>query len=494
MFSSLAIAAMLAAAATAAERFVTPGGTPHGDGSQARPWDLATALAERDRLGPGDTVWLGGGTYRGPFRKSAQPSGTAERPIIYRAMPGQRVTLTAKDDDRSVLEIAGAEHVWFWGLEVTVGGRPELGHYGAGISLRGGREIKLINLVVHDCPNRSGIAGSNLGSEFYGCLIYRNGQWANALAHGTYTQNRPEDVGGDPDKLPWKIHRDCAVFQNFGWGVHSYGTSPRLANLLYEGVVAYGNGLPAGAAQPCPNLLAGGRKPSDNVVLRHCSTYYPERGNFKRGTDLGLSAENGRLTVQDCCFVGGQDALWLRKWQQASVTGCRFLTANGCALRLIRPAGYQPARYHFADNIYYKLASPPFGLDDAAIEDLAAWQSATGLDQSSRTIAGRPGEPWVFLRPNRYEPERALLAVYNWPRTAEVEVPLGRLWGLKPSQGYRVHNVEDIWAKPVAEGRFSADPARLKMVGAYAPEFACYLLLLDADSTPNKQSTKGKSP
>ena len=75
-----------------------------------------------------------------------------------------------------------------------------MGHYGGAVSLRGGREIKLINLVVHDCPNRTGIGGSNLGSEFYGCLIYRNGQWANALAHGTYTQNRPEDVGGNLER------------------------------------------------------------------------------------------------------------------------------------------------------------------------------------------------------------------------------------------------------------------------------------------------------
>jgi hypothetical protein len=470
------MAVFLALVAPAADQFVTPDGKPDGDGSQARPWDLATALTGKDRVRAGDTVWLGRGTYRGTFLKPAHPSGTAGKPIVYRAMPGQRVILTAKEDDRCVLEIAGAEYVWFWGMEVTVGGRPELGHYGAGVSLRGGREIKLINLVIHDCPNRSGIAGSNLGSEFYGCLIYRNGQWANGLAHGTYTQNRPEDVGGDLDKLPWKIHRDCAVFQNFGWGVHSYATSPKLANLLYEGVVAYGNGLPAGATKPCPNFLAGGQKFDDNVVLRDCYTYYPDKGNFKRGADLGYGDENGRLTVEGSCFVGGQDALWIRKWQQAAVTGCRFLTANGHALRLIRPADYQPSRYRFADNTYYKLTAPLLQLDDTPIADLAAWQAATGLDGSSRTVTGRPNQPWIFLRPNRYEPEKALLVVYNWPRTPEVAVALGRLWGLKPGQAYRVHSVEDIWAAPVEEGRFSGEPARLKMAGSYAPEFACYLL------------------
>jgi hypothetical protein len=321
--------------------YVSPHGCPEGNGSRARPLDLTTALSNEELVGPGDTVWLAAGTYHGPFGKPARPSGTPDLPIIYRAEPGARVTLTAGVEDRHVLEIAGAEYVWFWGLEVTVPGKPELGHYGAGVSLRGGREIKLVNLVIHDCPNRTGIGGSNLGSEFYGSIIYRNGQWANALAHGTYTQNRPEDVGGDLDALPWKVHRDCVIFNNFGWGVHSYATSPKLANLLYEGVIAYGNGLPDGATKPAPNFLAGGQKFDDNVVLRQCFTYYPDQGRFKRGADLGYGGENGRLRVEESYFIGGVDALWVRKWQEAQISRSVFFTASGRAIKLERPADYR---------------------------------------------------------------------------------------------------------------------------------------------------------
>ena len=267
------------------------------------------------------------------------------------------------------------------------------------------------------------------------------------------------------------------VFNNFGWGVHSYATAPKLANILYEGVVAYGNGLPQGATKPCPNILAGGQKFDDNVVVRQCYTYYPDQGNFKRGADLGYGGENGRLTVEQSCFVGGQDALWLRKWREATLTKCVFLTANGSGLRLFRPAKFQPSHYRFADNIYYKLAAPPLQLDDEQPIDLEAWQAATGLDKTSRMVAGRPDRPWVFLRPNRYEPQRAMLIVYNWSRTAEVEVDLGKLWDLKPDQEYSVLGVEDIWAKPVQQGRFTGDPVRVKMAGAYAPEFACYVVV-----------------
>src|SRR2546423_14181180 len=46
--------------------YVSPSGASAADGTMARPWDLATALAGAGgRIAPGDTIWLRGGTYRG---------------------------------------------------------------------------------------------------------------------------------------------------------------------------------------------------------------------------------------------------------------------------------------------------------------------------------------------------------------------------------------------------------------------------------------------
>src|SRR5262245_23789790 len=52
---------LVAAPGAAAEFFAAPGGTPGGDGSKARPWDLVSALAGPAALKPGDTLWLRGG-------------------------------------------------------------------------------------------------------------------------------------------------------------------------------------------------------------------------------------------------------------------------------------------------------------------------------------------------------------------------------------------------------------------------------------------------
>jgi hypothetical protein len=61
--------------------FVSPAGSSSGDGSQSRPWDLPTALANAaGKVQPGDTVWLRGGTYKGSFCSMLR--GTAFQPVV----------------------------------------------------------------------------------------------------------------------------------------------------------------------------------------------------------------------------------------------------------------------------------------------------------------------------------------------------------------------------------------------------------------------------
>ncbi len=477
------ICASLLSQAIARDFHVAPNGAPDGAGTKAAPLDFATALARPTSNRATRCGWPAAATR---VRSSKAPPRPARpKSPSSTALPGQRVTLTTDNPDSPALLLNGAAHTWFWGMEITPGG----------IDMRGGREIKLINLVIHDCPRRTGIAGSNLGSEFYGCLVYRCGLGGKALAHGTYTQNRPEDVGDDLGKLPWKIHRDCIVFNNFGWGVHSYATSPKLANILYDGVVAFGNGMPKGADKPTANLLAGGLKFDDNIILRDCFTYYPDEGNFKRGADLGYQADNGRVTVERCHFIGGRDALWTCRWQQATFRNNVFFTNNGHANVVTTPADFDIKRYAFEQNTYYKAAPPLLKFQDTDHASLADWQRATGLDKTSRQIDGPPKQPWVFLRPNRYETDKAFLIVYNWGKTPTVKVDLaaapasaaedGRpatkpaAFSLKRGQRFAIVNVEDIWGKPVFDGTFDGAPISFQIDGSYAPEFACYVIRQD---------------
>jgi hypothetical protein len=100
----LMIGAMaMGVAAMAAEFHVGVNGNDGNNGTKARPF--ATLERARDAIrelkakGPlpegGVTVWLHGGVYRleRSFELTAEDSGTAEAPVVYRAMPGETVRL-----------------------------------------------------------------------------------------------------------------------------------------------------------------------------------------------------------------------------------------------------------------------------------------------------------------------------------------------------------------------------------------------------------------
>ena len=85
--------AMLAAAASAAEYYVAAKGDDASAGTKTAPWrTLAKACAV---AGPGDTVWLGAGTYRETLRPHV--SGAAGKTIRFVALPGEKVALSGAD-------------------------------------------------------------------------------------------------------------------------------------------------------------------------------------------------------------------------------------------------------------------------------------------------------------------------------------------------------------------------------------------------------------
>src|SRR5205807_2187117 len=62
--------------------YVSPTGSAAGDGSSARPWDLATALAgAAGKVQPGDTIWLRGGIYSPGAPLVSTVAGAAGRPV-----------------------------------------------------------------------------------------------------------------------------------------------------------------------------------------------------------------------------------------------------------------------------------------------------------------------------------------------------------------------------------------------------------------------------
>src|SRR3989440_1965228 len=101
--------------------YVSPSGSSAADGTRARPWDLATALAGAGgRIAPGDTIWLRGGTYRGAVVSSVH--GAPGAPVVVRQYRGERAVIDAaggaSPTRRGRLFLVPGEYAVFWGFEL----------------------------------------------------------------------------------------------------------------------------------------------------------------------------------------------------------------------------------------------------------------------------------------------------------------------------------------------------------------------------------------
>ncbi len=200
---SAALAFSVANVAGAADHYVSPRGTSDGDGSEASPWDLATALAHPAAVQPGDTLWLLGGTYPGSF--TSDLTGTARAPIVVRQKDGERATLDGGDTGGAPILAVGGAYTWFWGFEITssdpkrttseTGSSPGDIPRGDCIITRQSEGeaigVKFVHLILHDCRQGYGFWKEAEDAEIYGNVIYYNGWDApdRGHGHGIYTQN-----------------------------------------------------------------------------------------------------------------------------------------------------------------------------------------------------------------------------------------------------------------------------------------------------------------
>jgi hypothetical protein len=311
----------------AREHFVSPRGAPGNPGTSQAPWDLASALAGRQEVSPGDIIWVRGGTYRGTFE--VKLLGKEGAPVIVRTYHGERATVL----DSGVAVVEPASYVWIWGLEIAgsippdkretrqTGSNPSDLPGADGLNIYTGKGCKFINLVIHD--NVKGGVGWWVGStdsEMHGCLIYSNGWRAPDRGHGhcIYTQNQ-EGI---------KTISNCimSVPHDGSYTMHAYGSSRAYVdNFLIEGNVAYEKG---------PFLVGGGR-PSHNIrVLR----------NYLHGVSMriGYGAENEDCEVRDNVIARG--TLSIEKYRAIIKEGNMEGLPDRKAILI--PNEYDPNRAH----------------------------------------------------------------------------------------------------------------------------------------------------
>jgi hypothetical protein len=443
----------------AADYFVAPHGNPQGNGSRQRPWDLPTALTHPPAVQPGDTIWLDQGTY--PAALVSDLHGIAERPITLRQLPGRRATLdfALGGNQDKVLLIRG-DHVTFWGFEVTcsdskrvsafAGSWPEDIRRGS-IHCRASH-VKLINLAIHDTANGVGLWAEGEAGEVYGSLIYHNGWRGPDRGHGhaIYAQN----------SRGMKQLVDNVLFRQFDCGIHVYGSqNSSIEGFNVEGNAAFDNGSLHVAGSRAWNILVGGGSPARRIAVISNFLYHSTAGTTAQ---LGYSAANGDLVCRANYLVG---ASAFHLWSELAVTQNTFVGPN-TLVRLVVADEAALGNYDWHGNSYRSTEQTYVRLGvytpkGDLLHGWGAWRDRGRLDQDGTYVEGPMDGVEVFIRPNRYEPGRAHVVVFNWDELDTVTVDLRDV--LKIGQEYKIVSAQNFFGAPVAKRVYDGSAVQVPM-------------------------------
>ena len=362
-------------------------------GTVQSPWDIASAFDGRQKVAPGDTIYLLEGVYRRRPKElfEIRLVGTADKPIYIRPAPGARARI-----DGGLSMQSPSEHVWVRGLEVFVsepapaepvspGSAPkDLNRPWGGVYMYAGKSCKYINLIIHHCNQGISCWKGEIDPEIYGCIIYGNGWLGMDRGHGhcIYTQN---DEGV-------KRISNCIMSCRYDgtYTMHAYGSSRAYVNnYLVEENICYGKG---------PFLIGGGR-PSRNIrVFR----------NYLYNVDMRIgynAPHNDSCEIRDNVIING-------------------------SLNVVK----------------YKRAV-----------------------QQDNLVLARGGEHGdgvtSMLLPNRFDPNRAHLAVYSRDKADTAEVAVGAF--LKAGDRFRLMDPQDLFGRAVAEGRCEGQMIRVPVKSGF---------------------------
>lgn len=457
--------------------YVSADGSSLGNGAFGSPWDLRTALNQPATVQPGATIWLRGGRYFAPPVEGGFVSnlnGTSKSPIKVKSLPGEWAVIDgnlfqAPIKNKTILVIQGS-YTWFMDFEITnsdFAGR-KLAIPGSNPPERRGNSVddfstgsKLINLIIHDTGQGIGAWQTGRDNEYYGNIIYNNGWDApdRTHGHGVYTQN---DIG-------YKDFTDNIIFNPFSATTRTGGTdASSVRNYTWRGNVFF-NGSMAWLGPNIENLRVvenytfnSGFKVGNEVnsTYRNADVY----GNyFMSGVQLfeysnGLTFQNNTVWNN---YPNGKDLVISTN---SSSLSSIYTIDNNTYYQAVREFPY----WHFA--IYgqgTRTGDYAFNRTQGTqVQTYAytgrSWQDDLAFDASSTYIDDVPRGTKVFVRKNLYDPNKAIIIIYNWDVAENVNVNVGAI--LKPGDKYELRNVQDYFVD-VIYGTHRGTNVSVPMIG-----------------------------
>ena len=395
----------------APQHFVHPEGRPDNTGAADSPWDYRSVLEGRHPIAPGSIIWLREGTYGrgGANEVRCNLKGTPERPVIVRGYPGELATL---DGGITMHRNTTGEHVWFWGFEMmnsdlsrSTGTRRPCGF---NVSRPG---VSMINMIVHDVGHGPFSYWVEVGTaEVHGCLLWGSGFYdmsdvwqGNPRGSGFYTQNK-DGVRRLTDNISFRQFTNamkCWSHRGYVQGYH------------IEGNVLFDTGM--------WNLMVSTSKfPLERIVIRDNFMY---RKPLDYGGSVLLGAYGG--VIKDAVIRGNT------------------IIASDAADEAIKIGKFE--WLDIAGNTFYGQVN---GILQSDFRD-------------NRFLTERPKGLQITTRPNKYQPGRGHVIVYNWDKLPYVEADLSRI--LPDGTPYEVRDAQNYFGRPAAKGVFDGTPVKLPM-------------------------------
>jgi len=397
----------------AAEHYVAPDGKQTNPGTKEAPWDILSALGGKQEVKPGDIIWLRGGTYKHPDRRHSNLGyvvaldGKEGAPIHVRAYPGERVTI---DGGLQISYREPSSYVWIWDLEMIV----------SDISRRteqpGSHPTDLTGpaggLHVQKCT----------GCKFINLVIHQTyqaiGLWKDAVdaeVHGCLLYDNgwqaPDRGHGHciytQNETGVKTISSCimSALYNGSYTMHAYGSSRAyIDNYLLEDNIAYERG---------PFLVGGGRPSRGIRAFR----------NYLYGVNMriGYATHVEDAELRDNVILNGS----------LSIKECRQLVEEG--------------------NLVLKEG------------DSRPVPTAVGVGTPTASQVGEGAK--VVLIPNKYDPNRAHLVIYNWQKAKTVPVKVAPF--LQPGDSFRLLDPKDFFGKPLLEGNCQGNTISVPVDGGF---------------------------
>jgi len=325
--------------------------------------------------------------------------------------------------------------------------------------------------------------------------------WQRGHGQGLYMQNQTGQ----------KTIRNVISFNSFTDGMKAYAESGFAQNFLFEHIISFNNGAPAGfpgnpgaggapiaANHRYSNIYAGtgnSNNPINNILIHDSHLYDPPDTNPENG-NLGLGYQGVGATgleITNNRIMGGIHAIELNHFLGLTVTGNKIYAQNSGAWPGVGGSGLVDAQIEagakatWNNNTYYDQLprysniSYPFmmtvgGTSQSTCEGGAAlrfsytgctpnggWQQITALDSSSTYAYAAPTGTDVSVTPNEYETGRAHIAIYNWALNPTVAVNVSSV--LNSGDRFAVYAAEDYLGTPVLTGTYTGTPISIPMTG-----------------------------